>query len=103
VAITRGMKKYTDLRVPVLAIYAVPHATGQAVKDDKARAAADARDEESHEVQTDEVKDQRGMPKRIVYGTSVPHGRLEFNHFSNLENVCAGHPFPQLVLFPHGK
>jgi non-heme chloroperoxidase len=40
-----GMQKYTDIRVPVLAIYAMPHASGQAFKDDSARAAADARDE----------------------------------------------------------
>lgn len=44
-AILRGMQKYTDIRVPVLAIYAVPHATGRPFKDDAARAAADARDE----------------------------------------------------------
>jgi pimeloyl-ACP methyl ester carboxylesterase len=31
-AIMVGMQKYTDIRVPVLAIYAVPHATGQPFK-----------------------------------------------------------------------
>jgi hypothetical protein len=30
-AILAGMQKYTDIRVPALAIYAVPHATGQAL------------------------------------------------------------------------
>lgn len=44
-AIMTGMQKYTDMRVPVLAIYAVPHATGQPFKDDAARAVADAKDE----------------------------------------------------------
>lgn len=40
-----GMQKYTDIRVPVLAIFAVPHATGTPFKDDADRAAADTRDE----------------------------------------------------------
>jgi pimeloyl-ACP methyl ester carboxylesterase len=44
-AITAGMQKYTDIRVPVLAIYAMPHDTGQAFKNDAERTAADARDE----------------------------------------------------------
>ncbi len=44
-AIMRGMQKYTDIRVPVLAIYAIPHTTGQPFRDDSSRAAADAQDE----------------------------------------------------------
>jgi hypothetical protein len=44
-AIMAGMQKYTDIRVPVLAIYAAPDATGQPFKDDAARVAAEARDE----------------------------------------------------------
>ncbi|HKE24548.1 MAG TPA: alpha/beta hydrolase [Bryobacteraceae bacterium] len=44
-AIMGGVQKYTDIRVPVLAIFAVPHNTGQPFKDDAARAAAEARDE----------------------------------------------------------
>jgi non-heme chloroperoxidase len=44
-AIMAGMQKYTVIPVPVLAIYAVPHATGQPYKDDAARAAAEAKDE----------------------------------------------------------
>ena len=35
-AIMAGMQKYTDIGVPALAIYAVPHATGQPYKDDAA-------------------------------------------------------------------
>jgi pimeloyl-ACP methyl ester carboxylesterase len=42
-AIMTGMQKYANIRVPVLAIYAVPHATGQPFKDYAARAAADQR------------------------------------------------------------
>src|SRR5262249_871706 len=44
-AIMMGMRKYTNIPVSVLAIFAVPHAAVQPFKDDKERAAADARDE----------------------------------------------------------
>jgi non-heme chloroperoxidase len=44
-AIMTGMQKYTVIPVPVLAIYAVPHATVQPFKNDAARAAAEAKDE----------------------------------------------------------
>ncbi len=44
-AILAGMQKYTDIRVPILAIYALPHDVGPQFKDDPAgRAAAEARD-----------------------------------------------------------
>ena len=46
-----GMQKYTDIRVPVLAIYAVPHATGQPFKSDAARAVAEAKEEATTGVQ----------------------------------------------------
>jgi len=38
-AIMKGRQKYTDIRVPVLAIYALPDTTGQPSKDDEERAA----------------------------------------------------------------
>ena len=72
-AIMSGMQKYTDIRVPVLAIYAVPHATGQSFKDDAARAAADARDEAATGAQ---IK---------AFETGVPSARVvrlsHANHF----------------------
>ncbi len=43
-AILAGQQKYTDIRVPALAIYAVPHDLGPIVKDATAKAAAEARD-----------------------------------------------------------
>ncbi len=43
-AILAGEQKYTDIRVPVLAIYALPHAGGPASNDPAVRAAAEARD-----------------------------------------------------------
>jgi hypothetical protein len=50
-AILAGMQKYTYIRVPVLAIYALPHPAGQPFKNDAARAAADAQDEATTEAQ----------------------------------------------------
>ena len=77
-AIMSGMQKYTDIRVPVLAIYAVPHATGQPFKDDAARAAADARDEATTGAQ---IK---------AFETGVPSARVvrlsHANHFIFLSN-----------------
>jgi non-heme chloroperoxidase len=44
-AIMAGMQKYTEIRVPILAIYALPHDPGQAFKNNPAaRAALEARD-----------------------------------------------------------
>jgi non-heme chloroperoxidase len=40
--ILAGMQKYTEIKVPILAIYAVPHDLGPQFKGD--RAAAEARD-----------------------------------------------------------
>jgi len=44
-AIFAGQQKYTDIRDPILAIFAVPHDLGPAFKDDpSARAAAEVND-----------------------------------------------------------
>jgi non-heme chloroperoxidase len=77
-AIMRGMQKYTDVRVPVLAIFAVPHATGQPFKDDAERAAADARDEATTGVQAKAF--ERGLPSARV--VRLPHA----NHFVFISN-----------------
>ncbi len=68
-AIMRGMQKYTDIPVPVLAIYAVPHATTQRFKDDAARAAAEARDEAIAGAQATAF--ERGVPSARV--VRLPH------------------------------
>jgi non-heme chloroperoxidase len=77
-AILAGMQKYTDIPVPVLAIYASPHATGQPYKDEAARAAAEAKDEASTGAQAKAL--QTGVPSaRVVL---LPHA----NHFVFLSN-----------------
>ena len=43
-AILEGQRKYTNIPVPILAIYAIPHDFGPVFKDPIARAAAEARD-----------------------------------------------------------
>jgi non-heme chloroperoxidase len=77
-AIMAGMKKYTTIRVPVLAIFAVPHATGQPFKDDAQRAAADARDERTTGAQAKAF--ESGVPSARV--VRIPHA----NHFVFISN-----------------
>jgi non-heme chloroperoxidase len=77
-AIMTGMQKYTDIRVPVLAIFAVPHATGQPLKDDAARAAADAHDEATTGAQAKAF--ESGVPSARV--VRLPHA----NHYVFLSN-----------------
>ena len=77
-AIMTGMQKYTDIRVPVLAIYAVPHATGQPFKDDSARAAAEAQDEATTGAQAKAF--ESGVPSARV--VRLPHA----NHYVFLSN-----------------
>jgi hypothetical protein len=74
-----GMQKYTDIRVPVLAIYAAPHATGQPFKDDTARVAAEARDEATTGAQAKAF--ESGVPSARV--VRLPHA----NHYSNEADV----------------
>jgi pimeloyl-ACP methyl ester carboxylesterase len=73
-----GRQKYTDIRAPVLAIYAVPHATGQPIKDDKARAAADSKDEATTGAQAKAF--ESGVPSARV--VRLPHA----NHYVFLSN-----------------
>jgi non-heme chloroperoxidase len=77
-AIMKGMQKYTDIRVPVLAIYAVPHETGQPFEDDAARAAADARDEAATGAQATAFA--KGIPSARV--VRLPHA----NHYVFISN-----------------
>jgi non-heme chloroperoxidase len=69
-----GMQKYTDTPVPILAIYAVPHDPGPvAGTDAAARAAQDARDEETTGAQAKAF--ERGLPSARV--VRIPHA----NHY----------------------
>jgi pimeloyl-ACP methyl ester carboxylesterase len=81
-AIMAGMQKYTDIRVPALAIYAVPHATGQPYKDDAARVAAEARDEANTGAQAKAF--ESGVPSARV--VRLPHAN-HYVFFSNEADV----------------
>jgi non-heme chloroperoxidase len=81
-AILAGEQKYTDIRVPVLAIYALPHATGQPFKDDAARAAAEARDEATTGAQAKAF--ESGVPSARV--VRLPHAN-HYVFFSNEPDV----------------
>ena len=81
-AIMAGMQMYTDIRVPALAIYAVPHATGQPYKDDTARLAAEARDEAATGAQAKAF--ESGVPSARV--VRLPHAN-HYVFFSNEADV----------------
>jgi pimeloyl-ACP methyl ester carboxylesterase len=81
-AIMAGMQKYTDFRVPALAIYAMPHATGQPYKDDAARVAAEARDESNTGAQAKAF--ESGVPSARV--VRLPHAN-HYVFFSNEADV----------------
>jgi pimeloyl-ACP methyl ester carboxylesterase len=71
-AILAGLQKYTDIRVPILAIYAVPHEQPPSSKDAD-RAAAEARDLESTGAQAKAF--ENGLPSARV--VRLPHA----NHY----------------------
>jgi pimeloyl-ACP methyl ester carboxylesterase len=65
-----GMQKYTKIPAPILAIYAVPHDRGPLPGlDDKARAAQDARDEETTGAQA--IAFESALPTAKV--VRIPH------------------------------
>lgn len=69
-AIMRGVQKYTEIPVPILAIYAVPHNLGPAAgADPAARAAQEARDEETTGAQARAF--EKGLPSARV--VRIPH------------------------------
>jgi non-heme chloroperoxidase len=63
-AILAGQQKYTDIRVPALAIYAIPHDFGPAFSNPVKRAAAEARDLASFGAQAKAF--ERGMANARV-------------------------------------
>ena len=71
-AIIAGQQKYTEIRVPVLAIYAIPH-SGVPAPDQASRAAAEARDIAVSEAQAKAF--ETGVPSAHV--VRLPHA----NHF----------------------
>lgn len=72
-ALSKGRRKYTLIRVPVLAIFADPHDFGQLYKDDpKAKAAVIENDRESTSAQADAF--QSGVPSaRVVRIPNADH------------------------------
>jgi len=65
-----GMQKYSQIPVPILAIYAVPHDRGpMASPDATARAAQEARDEETTGAQAKAF--EKGLPTAKV--VRIPH------------------------------
>jgi len=68
-AVLAGVRKYTDIRVPVLAVFAVPHDLGPAFRNDPARAAFDALDEVNTGAQAKAV--ETGVPTARV--VKLPH------------------------------
>jgi non-heme chloroperoxidase len=78
-AILAGQQKYTDIRVPILAIYALPHDLGPQFKGDAAaRAAAEARDIAKAGAQAKAF--EAGLPSARV--VRLPHA----NHYVFLSN-----------------
>jgi non-heme chloroperoxidase len=78
-AILAGMQEYTEIKVPILAIYALPHDLGQQLKDDPtARAAAEARDLETTGAQAKAF--ETGLPSARV--VRLAHA----NHYVFLSN-----------------
>lgn len=77
-AIMSGEQKYTDIRGPVLAIYAFPHDTGQPFKDDAERAAAEKSEEAIVGAQVKAF--EKGVPSARV--VRLPHA----NHYVFVSN-----------------
>lgn len=73
-----GGQKYTDIRGPVLAIYALPHDTGRPFKDDSERAAAEAGEEATVGAQVKAF--EKGVPSARV--VRLPHA----NHYVFISN-----------------
>jgi pimeloyl-ACP methyl ester carboxylesterase len=72
-ALSKGRRKYTQIHVPVLAIFADPHGFGQLYKDDpKAKAAVIENDRETTSAQADAF--QSGVPSaRVVRIPNADH------------------------------
>jgi pimeloyl-ACP methyl ester carboxylesterase len=73
IALSKGRRKFTKIRVPVLAIYADPHDFGQLYKDDpKAKAAVIENDRETTSAQANAF--QAGVPSaRVVRIPNADH------------------------------
>lgn len=87
-AIMAGQQKYTEIHVPILAIYALPHDFGQAIKDPAARAAAEARDLVSTGAQAKAF--ETGLPSaRVVRLAHASHFVFQSNEADVLREMNA--------------
>lgn len=88
-AVIAGQQKYTDIRVPVLAIYAVPHDLGSVFgNDEAARAAAEAIDTTRTEAQAKAL--ERGVPSaRVVRLPHASHDVIQSNEADELREIKA--------------
>jgi non-heme chloroperoxidase len=85
-AIIAGKQKYADIRVPILAIYAVPHAEPGLSNDPATRAAEDARDLETTGAQARAF--ETGEPSaRVVRLPHASHFVFESNAADVLREV----------------
>jgi pimeloyl-ACP methyl ester carboxylesterase len=87
-AILMGQQKYTSIKVPVLAICAVPHDLGHNEKDPVARSAAEARDL----ARTTKLADtfQRGVPSaHVVRLANASHYIFNSNEADVLREISA--------------
>jgi non-heme chloroperoxidase len=85
-AIIAGKQKYADIRVPILAIYAVPHAEPGLSNDPATRAAEDARDLETTGAQARAF--ETGEPSaRVVRLPHASHFVFESNEADVLREV----------------
>jgi hypothetical protein len=88
-AIFAGQQKYTDIRDPILAIFAVPHDLGPAFKDDPAaRAAAEANDTARAGAQAKAF--ESGLPSaRVVRLPNANHYVFQSNEADVLREMSA--------------
>jgi pimeloyl-ACP methyl ester carboxylesterase len=85
-AILEGEQKYTDIKVPILAIYALPHSRPGLPDDPAARAAADARDLEDTGSQAKAF--ETGMPSaRVVRLPHATHFLFQSNEADVLREI----------------
>jgi non-heme chloroperoxidase len=87
-AILAGQKKFTDIRLPALAIFAIPHDFAAAFSDPSARAAAEARDLVSSGAQAQAFRN--GVPSaRVVVPPHTDHFVFRSNEAEVLREISA--------------
>jgi non-heme chloroperoxidase len=87
-AIYAGVRRYTDIRPPVLAIFALPQAMSGSFPDDAARAALEARAKANTAAQVDAF--EAGVPSaRVVRVPNASHYIFQSNEADVLREIKA--------------